>query len=253
MLPRILEPEVMDTPEEARAYDAMDHREVNRIFVEDFLAAFEPQAADGEDADADGDEPPAASSALPALNSPLTDVLDLGTGTAQIPVELCRRGERWRVTAVDLSASMLDVARMRIEAAGLRQRIRLDLIDAKGLPYEVGQFAAVISNSIVHHIPEPRAALAEAWRVVAPGGLAFFRDLLRPADDTAVAHLVETYAAGATDHQRKLFDDSLRAALTLDEVQALVAELGVDPATVTQTSDRHWTWSAWKSQTISGV
>jgi hypothetical protein len=38
MLPRVLEPEVMDTPEEARDYDAMDHSAVNRVFVADFLA-----------------------------------------------------------------------------------------------------------------------------------------------------------------------------------------------------------------------
>ena len=36
-LERILEPEVMDSPEEATNYDSMDHREVNRRFVEDLL------------------------------------------------------------------------------------------------------------------------------------------------------------------------------------------------------------------------
>ena len=39
MLPRTLEPEVMDTAEEAVDYDAMDHGEVNRRFVGDFLRA----------------------------------------------------------------------------------------------------------------------------------------------------------------------------------------------------------------------
>ncbi len=40
MLSRVLEPEVMDTPEQASAYDAMDHSEVNRRFVDDVLAAW---------------------------------------------------------------------------------------------------------------------------------------------------------------------------------------------------------------------
>jgi hypothetical protein len=40
MLSRVLEPEAMDTPAEARAYDAMDHSEVNRRFVDDVLAAW---------------------------------------------------------------------------------------------------------------------------------------------------------------------------------------------------------------------
>ena len=45
MLPRTLEPEVMDTAEEAADYDAMDHSEVNRVFVDDLLAAVSNQAS----------------------------------------------------------------------------------------------------------------------------------------------------------------------------------------------------------------
>ncbi len=238
MLTRVLEPEVMDTPAEALAYDAMDHSEVNRLFVDDFLRAATGQSDQSIDLHA----------ARLALQVPATEatpvLLDLGTGTAQIPVELCRRDDSLRVLAVDLSPSMLDLARAKIEAAGLNQSIRFDLVDAKALPYADGRFAAVLSNSIVHHIPDPQRSLAEALRVLAPGGMIFFRDLLRPADDASVTRLVETYAAGCTPHQRQLFDDSLRAALTLDEIRALVKSLGQDPAQVLQTSDRHWTWSA---------
>jgi ubiquinone/menaquinone biosynthesis C-methylase UbiE len=223
MLTRVLEPEVMDTPEEALAYDAMDHSQVNRIFVDDLLAAF-------------------AARGLPAEG----EMLDLGTGTALIPVELCRRTADVRVMALDLSLSMLDLARLNVGAAGMQDRIRLVNEDAKALPYEDDRFAAVISNSIVHHIPQPAGVLAEAWRALRPGGLMFVRDLLRPPDDETVRRLVDTYAGGATDHQRQLFGDSLRAALSLEEIRGLVADLNSDPASVTQTSDRHWTWQCWK-------
>lgn len=40
-LPRTLEPELMDSREEVWAYDAMDHRDVNRVFVNDFLEALQ--------------------------------------------------------------------------------------------------------------------------------------------------------------------------------------------------------------------
>jgi SAM-dependent methyltransferase len=101
-----------------------------------------------------------------------------------------------------------------------------------------------MSNSIIHHIPEPACVIAELVRVTAPGGLLFVRDLLRPANDAEVRRLVDLYAAGANEHQRKMFDDSLRAALTLEEVRALAKTHGFDPVTVQQTTDRHWTWSA---------
>ncbi len=151
-----------------------------------------------------------------------------------------------RVVALDLSQAMLEVARANVSAARLTERIVLVNHDAKRLPYRDGQFAGVISNSIVHHIPAPAGVLAEAWRVLSRGGLMFVRDLMRPPDDATVKRLVDTYAAGATAHQRQMFDDSLRAALTLDEIRTLVQSLGVDPASVTATSDRHWTWASWK-------
>jgi hypothetical protein len=67
---------------------------------------------------------------------------------------------------------------------------------------------------------------------------------LRPEDDAAVRNLVQTYAGDANAHQQKMFDDSLRAALTLAELRAMVQDLGFDPATVQQTTDRHWTCAA---------
>ena len=220
MLPRILETEGMDTPAEAVDYDSMDHGAVNRVFAADLLAAGPPPG----------------------------EILDVGTGTALIPIELCRQSPAARVLAVDVAAHMLDVGRRNVERAGLAGRIRLQRVDAKGLPYRDGQFSTVMSNSIVHHIPEPRTVLAEVWRVAAPGGLVFLRDLVRPDDDDAVRRLADLYTAGANPHQRQMFEDSLRASLTVEEIRQLVAELGSDPQTVQATSDRHWTWAARKGR-----
>lgn len=216
MLPRVLEPEVMDTEEEARDYDAMDHSVVNHLFVRDFLA-----------------EGP--------LFGP---VLDLGTGTAQIPIELCRQEPRAMVVAVDLAEEMLKLARRNVDRAGFAARIQLERGDGKRLPYADSQFFAVMSNSIVHHIPEPMSALEEALRITRRGGRLFFRDLLRPESDAEVQRLVDTYAQGANDHQRSLFDASLRAALTLDEVRAIVDQLGLCKNCVVPSSDRHWTFAS---------
>jgi ubiquinone/menaquinone biosynthesis C-methylase UbiE len=215
----------MDSAEEARDYDSMDHSGVNHVFVDDLLLA--------------------AQEAGLALSSAemLDEMLDLGTGTALIPIELCRRAAGVRIVAIDLAEEMVKLARLNVNRAGFGDRIRLQRVDSKQLSYADGMFAAVISNSIVHHIPEPGAVLAEAVRVVRPGGLIFIRDLLRPRDDATVRDLVELYAAGANQRQRALFDASLRAALDLGEIRALTASLGFAPDRVQATSDRHWTWA----------
>jgi len=216
MLDRVLEPEVMDSAEEARDYDTMDHRTVNRIFAADFLAVWQGQGP----------------------------VLDVGAGTAQIPIELCKQATGFRIVAIDLAEHMLALGRDNVRAAGLEQRIALERQDAKQLSYEHGSFGAVISNSIVHHIPEPQRVLAEMVRVLQPGGVLFVRDLLRPPDLATLRQLVHSYAGDANAHQQKMFAESLHAALTLTEIRQLAAELGFDPATIQQTTDRHWTWSA---------
>src|SRR5262249_9695842 len=80
----------------------------------------------------------------------------------------------------------------------------------------------------------------------------FVRDLVRPASDADVARLVELHGGAPASHdddaatamharQVALFEASLRAALTVDEIRALVAPFGVPASAVRQTSDRHWT------------
>jgi ubiquinone/menaquinone biosynthesis C-methylase UbiE len=214
MLQRVLEPEVMDTREEARDYDAMDHGAVNRLFVADFLAVW------------DGGNP----------------ILDVGTGTAQIPLELCRHASAARVVAIDRAQEMLCVAQDNVRRAALEERLHLEVCDAKSMPYGDHSFAAVISNSIVHHIPEPHRVLAEMLRVLRLGGTLLVRDLRRPPDETALQQLVDQYAGAASPHQQQMFRDSLHAALSLAEIRQLVAGLGRDSSSVQQTSDRHWTW-----------
>jgi ubiquinone/menaquinone biosynthesis C-methylase UbiE len=216
MIPRILEPEVMDSAEDARDYDSMDHAEVNRAFVLDFLAAW------------DGANP----------------ILDVGTGTAQIPIELCLRHSGTEIVAIDLAEEMLAVANENVRRAGFSLRIRSERQNARAMSYADESFGTVISNSIVHHIPEPVFVFGEMVRVCRKGGTLFVRDLLRPPDEETLTQLVETYAGGANEHQCRLFADSLHAALTVEEVQALIAARGFDPGAVRATSDRHWTWIA---------
>ncbi len=217
MLERVLEPEVMDSELEAREYDAMDHSEVNVRFRDDLLA----------------------------LSPPTGIWLDLGTGTALIPI-LIAHTLPVEIIAVDLAHSMLALAERNIEAAGLDESIHLICDDAKAAQLPEASFQCVFSNSLVHHLPEAASFWTSCRRLVAPDGLVFVRDLARPESDAALEDLVATYAGGSTDHQRRLFAESLHAALTLAEVKTQAEAGGLAGAQVSLTSDRHWTlvWQA---------
>lgn len=220
MLERILEPEVMDTVEEAVDYNSMDHSTVNRLFVDDLLAAM-------------------ASVSTP--KDGVWKIFDAGTGTALIPLELMTRSVSAQVTAADLAEQMLVVAASNVAAANLQNSIQLVRVDCKHLPDNDASYDAVMSNSIIHHIPSPGLVLAELRRVLKPGGLLFVRDLMRPDDEATLESIVATYAGTASAHQQQMFRESLHAALSLQEIRNLMQATGIDPTHVQATSDRHWT------------
>lgn len=213
MLDRVLEPEAMDDEQEALEYDLMDHAAVNRAFVEDFLKVHR------------GGWP----------------VLDAGTGTALIPVELCCRCPGARVVGLDIAMAMLRRGQQHLRDLGLENAILLVRASARRIPLADASVPAVMSNSLIHHIPEPMQVLSEMVRVLAARGTLFIRDLFRPADEKTLEELVSRYAGDATEKQREMFSASLRAALTVEEVRQLVQALGIPAECVRATSDRHWT------------
>ena len=209
---RILEPEVMDSFEDAEAYDAMDLTEVNIAFVERVL---ELGAGEGR-------------------------FLDVGTGPAAIPIMLAQRLPAVEVIGIDLSPNMLELGDFHITEAGLTDRITLAQADAKDLPYPSQFFDAVLSNSIIHHIPDPLPMLREVSRVIRSDGLILIRDLIRPKTTEAALGLVEQHASGATPYQKKLFYESFLAAFTILEVEDMLAQVNLPGTVVLQSSDRHW-------------
>ncbi|MDP9151134.1 MAG: class I SAM-dependent methyltransferase [Myxococcota bacterium] len=232
MLPRTLEPEVMDSEEEARDYDAMDLAEVNVRFCDDLCVA-------------------ASGRGVPSTDARTKCALDMGTGSAHVVIELARRAPVLEIVAVDLAEKMLDLARRNVERAGFAGRIRLVRADAKATEWPDGAFDLVISNSLVHHVGDAGGALREMWRLVRPNGLLFVRDLARPESEGRLRALVSRYVPAldggdtamraAHDRQRALFEASLHAALTVDEVRAAAARLGIPAGAIDMTSDRHWT------------
>ncbi len=234
MLTRVLEPEVMDTPEEARAYDEMDFTAVNAAFVADLVAALTPADLQlARDATT-----PEFTPALPTSLPPT--ILDVGTGTARIPLEFCLQVDWGHVLAVDLSPAMLEIAQENVHASRYRDRITLRQTTTTPLVAEGARFQIVMSNSLVHHVADAAQLLRELAMLVTPGGVLFVRDLLRPETSAAIEELVNTHAGQDTPRQQQLFRQSLAASLSLKEVEAIARELPIE-TTVTKNSDRHWT------------
>lgn len=162
--------------------------------------------------------------------------LDIGTGPAQIPVKVLTRlsekkfGEV-RFVGLDRSTNMLAAARRNAARAGVSERLMLIRSDALTLPFPDGQFSVVISNSVLHHAREPVAYLRELFRVASPNAAVLVRDLRRPSRPLLGWHL---WRHGRNYHgeMRQLFDASVKAAYTADELERMLSQAGAHGAAV---------------------
>jgi ubiquinone/menaquinone biosynthesis C-methylase UbiE len=217
-LPRVLEPEVMSSAEEAGEYDEMDFSTTDLLFAE------------------------RAAQLVRGAAAPVDVIADLGSGNAKIPLAMCPLlPVATRVCAIEMSAEMLAVAARKRARDGVSSgRLQLVTADAKRIPFADQSVGMITSNSLVHHIPDPRSVFLEIARIARPGAPILIRDLVRPETQRALERLLETHAARWSPLQRTLFSDSLHAALTLEEVRELLDECGLSDVKIEQVTDRHW-------------
>lgn len=97
--------------------------------------------------------------------------LDIGCGPAFLTLELARAvGDLGRMTGLDSSPEMREAAAARLAEAGLRQRVELVAGDAARLDFPDGAFDFLVAVQVYLYVADVAGALAEAWRVLRPGG-----------------------------------------------------------------------------------
>lgn len=114
--------------------------------------------------------------------APGESVLDCGGGTGSTALLAARRtGPGGRVTLLDLSDGMIQVARARVRKAGLEARIRFAIGDLLSLPFRDDSFDAVLSTYSLCPVYDPAAGAREMLRVLKPGGRIGIAHSGRPA------------------------------------------------------------------------
>lgn len=95
-------------------------------------------------------------------------VLDAGCGPGVHSIRVAKAG--YRVCAIDISRTMLEHARQRIQAEHLADRVEFRQKDLTCLDFDDASFKYVFSWGVMLHIPEAERAFGELARIVAPGG-----------------------------------------------------------------------------------
>jgi ubiquinone/menaquinone biosynthesis C-methylase UbiE len=141
--------------------------------------------------------------ALAALADGAWTVGDLGCGTGQVTAALAPFVAR--VIAVDGSAAMLQAAKKRLQGMA---NIDLRRGDLEALPIDDAMLDAATLMLVLHHVPEPARALADAARVLKRGGRAILVDMLPHERENYRQQLGHVWLGFADDHVRRLLNDS---------------------------------------------
>jgi demethylmenaquinone methyltransferase/2-methoxy-6-polyprenyl-1,4-benzoquinol methylase len=107
-------------------------------------------------------------------------ILDVATGTGDLAIQAVKSLDPEKVIGVDISTGMLDIAKKKIEAKGLDQRIELKRGDSENLPFEENKFDAVIVAFGVRNFENLEKGLAEMLRVLKPGGKVVVLEFSKP-------------------------------------------------------------------------
>jgi len=209
------EPELMDSEAQTVAYAEADFDESNTLFTEYFLARFPDLPGKGW-------------------------LADLGCGPGDITIRLARRLPGWSVTGLDAGANMLQRAMERLDSEPATSNVtfRHAYLPDPTLPPRA--WDAVVSNSLLHHLPEPMTLWESVRQLGAPGAAVQIMDLARPGDEAQARDLVDRYTADAPEILREDFFNSLLASYTPAEVGAQLARAGLGYLEIETPSDRHW-------------
>jgi SAM-dependent methyltransferase len=167
-------------------------------------------------------------------------ILDLGCGPGDIALRLAHAHPHATVLAVDGSPAMVRLAREAVAAtpdvAGRVQVFEARLPHA-ALPRET--YDAIVSNSLLHHLPDPAVLWSMISRRAAPGAPVVIMDLFRPPNAEAAMAIVDAYARDEALVLKRDFLASLHAAFEPDEVRAQLTAAGLEELEPQVVSDRH--------------
>ena len=141
-------------------------------------------------------------------------VIDVGCGSGTIALSLCK-SIGCRVTGVDLSGVRIANA---IETLGeqsqeIQKKVAFEKASATDLPFEVGSFTHAWSQATIYHVPDKEQVLAEVYRVLQPGGIFVFDDLIKPQPHIGekAQKFVYERLLYDTDFSFESYQDSLKA------------------------------------------
>jgi ubiquinone/menaquinone biosynthesis C-methylase UbiE len=150
-------------------------------------------------------------------------VLEVAPGPGYLAIEITRLA-RFRVTGLDISRTMVEIARENAAAAGVS--VDFHHGDATEMPFAEGSFDLIVCQAAFKNLTRPVSALNEIHRVLRPGGRAVIQDLRKEASTADIDGEVKNQGLGAVNGfiTRRVLGWLRNRAYSADRFERLVAD-----------------------------
>jgi ubiquinone/menaquinone biosynthesis C-methylase UbiE len=108
-------------------------------------------------------------------------LLEIGPGPAYIAIETAKRIPKIEITGLEISNTMIEIAKNNAEGHGVSKKIAFQKGDASQMPFEDSEYDFVITSGSLHHWKKPTQTINEIYRVLKPGCSALISDLRKDA------------------------------------------------------------------------
>ena len=108
-------------------------------------------------------------------------VLDIGTGPGFLPVEISKKAPNIEVIGIDVSESMIRIARKYVRKQIKADKVSFQVMSAYSLDFPDRYFDLVISTGVLHHLKDLLTAFNETYRVLKQGGEGWMYELITDA------------------------------------------------------------------------
>lgn len=178
-------------------------------------------------------------------------ILDVATGTGDVAFRLHSLLPEARITGIDLSAGMLDVARKKLSEmpAEAQRLIKFDKADCLSLPFADGEFSLITVAYGVRNFENLLQGLREMRRVLAPGGVLCVVELSCP-DGPLTKAAYRLYTRGVIPAVGKIVSGDSRAYTYLPESIAAAPQRDTMAEVMRQAG---FATVSWKSLTFGAV